>query len=365
MNKFTLIAAALVLSAGSAFASKARVGALQGSPTIKDSTDVLTKPDQAMKYGDALMLEFGATNHQATTNGEGGFIRKGDNSAWGLYFGNRNVSATALRSAVTTATFLAPENSMNLIYATGMGDMTVGGGLFYSKSSHKPDTGIQRTQDAMGLYASAEAKAGWDAAISLGLANNAKETLSTTSENKQAGKTSYVLSGGNKFGSIYGFASYTAGGAKSDNSGTDIADVTKNLIKLGAEDSFAKDGATFIYGAAYNMETTKNTVGDVKVEHNYLNVWAAIEAEAASWLVLRGSISQSALMDSNKTSAAGSTLINNDNADSTTVAAGAGLKFGKMMFDGTLSATGGAASTGTFGTDGANFLASTSFTYVF
>lgn len=375
MNKLILIAAAL-LSAGSAFASKARVDALQAPASLKDTFDIITKPDQALLYGDAMVLESGTAGNQGArpstgtyASAHGGFIRKGDNSAWALYFGNKTPSAHTYRTQM--GTYLDLENALNAIYATNMGDMSVGAGLFYAKSARKPDTAAVATpkasQDAMGLYFSAESKAGWDAAFSLGLGNNAKYD-DGTGENKMTGKTTYKLSGGYKMNSLYYYASMSAAGAKTeDSTAATTGDRSDSGMALGVEDVHTKDGVMFAYGASYNTATYKEDAtggtslgtGIAKIEKNFLKLYAAVEADANSWLALRGSISQNVLMASTKASTSAGVASNIDNGDSTTVAGGATLKFGKASLDGTLAT----ATSGVFGTN--DFLASTAFTYNF
>ena len=69
-----------------------------------------------------------------------------------------------------------------------------------------------------------------------------------------------------------------------------------------------------------------------------------MEADATSWLTLRGNVHQNVLLGSSKSIAGKKTTI----ANSTTVDAGATLNFGKLKVDGSVGTT-DASRTGTIG----------------
>lgn len=69
-----------------------------------------------------------------------------------------------------------------------------------------------------------------------------------------------------------------------------------------------------------------------------LPITIGLEVEAANWMTLRGSVSQSTLISNTKIEAGGvATTETAPGANTTTVALGAGLKFNKLTFDGTLT----------------------------
>ena len=127
---------------------------------------------------------------------------------------------------------------------------------------------------------------------------------------------------------------------KDDSSGTSIK-ADKTDIKIGAINSMKKEGADFFYGISYEMGTTK--VGTVKTDSSRLPVLIGIEADAASWLTLRGSVKQNVLVGSDKTTETDSA------PHDTTVAAGAGFKFNKAVLDVTLTAAGTGSLTSNLG----------------
>ena len=190
MNKFTVIVA-VALVATSAFASKARLGALQASPHLQDTRDVFAEPDQAMVHGEFATIELSGNTSGAndtSPNAEGGFVRKmGENGALGAYVGNKTGLATDSLALVGSSPKL--QNPLNVYYASKMGDMTWGLGLNYSAAEDKV---AKSKSSSMGLNASVNSAAGWEANLALGLTGEA--TLADTTKFEQ--KTPLTLAGG-------------------------------------------------------------------------------------------------------------------------------------------------------------------------
>jgi hypothetical protein len=400
MKKLVLIAAVTIASA-SAFASKARVDALQNAAHMADTTDVLTKPDQAAVLPEFALVNFGATNAAGTAaNAEGGFIRKMDGAAWGMYLGNRpgtnyrGLFNTANKiQAATTLRFLQMENGLNVLYAGDAGDMKWGAGLYYSSSSKKGADTVNVLKDfkqeAASLYLSASSTAGWDAQLAVGLMGKATYSTLAASANdfELKNNSTASLSGGYMMDTMYFYGSYGMSGAKvSQSVGAvkDLADRKDSLLKVGVVNSHKKDGTDFFYGVALQMETqkdetenAKNTLSSIgttasdritKREETSLPAIIGVEHDAMSWLVIRGSVTQNVLYSQQKNASDLTTADNGKSVDATntvdantTVAAGVGLKFNKFLLDGTLAQ---ASNTGAFGSD-ANFLAKAALTYSF
>jgi hypothetical protein len=116
------------------------------------------------------------------------------------------------------------------------------------------------------------------------------------------------------------------------------------------------EGADFFYGFAYKMNDVKS--GGDKTSTSTLPMIFGIETDAASWLTLRGSVTQNVLLGSEKTT--GSSPTGADSTDhNTTVNAGMGFKFTKSTLDITLSS----ATTGAI--NGSSFGANAGMTYLF
>lgn len=363
--KKTMLIAALTLVSGPAFASKARLTALGNSAHLSDTYLIFSKPDTATKMGEWANLEFGPDATPGNNpNAEGGFVRMAGENAWGAYLGY-TPAASAFRAAGSAAAagHLKAENGLNLFYASKANDMGWGLNFFNSMSENKV---AKKKQAMMGLNLSASADM-WDAQLGIGLSNTAENTATAGSEHKFTGKTTLGLSGGYWMDSMYLFGKYTMGGFKHETGPNTNEDDSRNTIELGVVNSHKKDGTDFFYGAKLVMENIKNdkatgAADDTKTTNSTMPVWFGLEAEAASWLVLRGSISQNLfLMGSKKTETNSVATTETVNASDTAVNAGLGMKWNKWMFDGTLTA----AKNGNFGLDGANFLANGSLTYMF
>lgn len=359
--KNALLIAALALAATPAMASKARVKALNNASHISDIQDVFTNPAKATKHGEWLTFEMGPT---ASTNAtaaadpkaEGGFSRSMDASRWGFYMGHQYSFITTTRSLVAAPAQLAiaPDNNINLFYASNAGEMAWGLGLGYSKSDKKT---TKQKQDSTVLSGGILMGA-WDLGLNLGLVNTYKDETAGVNGRDLKGGLAADLAAKYTMDDMTYSLGYMMNSAKVDNgSATQINDQEYSMWYLGAEKSMKSEGADFFYGIKYTMDTEKNKVGaGTKTETSKLPVYAGIEADAASWLVLRGSVKQNFILG---------TTDNGTNKDSiandTTVAAGAGLKFGKLTVDGTLEA----ASSNTAALNGNNLLANGSVTYMF
>ncbi len=376
MKKLFVLAVVTVASA-SAFASKARLDALQNARHLSDPQDVVghsttrpVQPDQALNHGEWVSFEWGsnrgATNTTPTKNAEGGFVRKiDDNAAMGAYLGNKSEAYNTfltLSGVSTTGTgptaLLNQNNPLNLYYAAKAGDLQWGLGLFYVSNDRKT---TKQKENIMGLNASVSGAAGWDAQLTVGLGAEGKNEQTAGSELTLKGGSNIQASGGYKMDTMYFHGTYKTLGAKLETGTATTSDWEVTGINLGVINSHKKDGADFFYGVSYDMSTVNNKTNTAtgKTETTTLPVIIGVEAEAASWLVLRGSVTQNVLLGSTKTAGSDANSIN----DSTTVAAGAGLKFGKFLLDGTFTNANSGTATG-LGSD-TGFVTNVGMTYNF
>lgn len=371
MKKMTIIVA-VALCATSAFASKARLKALSASPHLQDTRNVFVKPDQALVHGEFVSMETSAnvaldtatagTGNDTAPNAEGGFVRKmNDTMAMGAWLGNKSNLATAgLSDAGSTVTL---QNPLNLYFASKAGEMNWGAGLYYASHDDKAN---KDKASAMGLALSASSTAGWDAQFGMGLTGEATDNDTTKYEQKSP----MYISGGYWMDTMYLYGKYAMNGGKSKavNGGAALGETDSSTTQVGIVNSHKKDGADFFYGVSYLM-TQEKVKNGTKTEGTCLPVVIGIEADAASWLVLRGSITQNVLLGTNKITPNGAAASEQTMLDNTVVAAGLGLKLGKFMVDGTLAATTpqvapATSTSGKFGSD-AGFLSEVALTYAF
>lgn len=356
--KKMLVLAAVALATTSAYASKARLTALQGAAHIIDTRNVLPKPDQALTHGEFATFELSANaagNNDQAPAAEGGFVRKIGNGALGAYLGNKGGLAHSSLGLLNDYSYKI-QNPLNLFYANKMGDYTWGLGLQYANTETKAS---KQKSSVMGLTLGANGS-NWDAQLALGLTGEASnsETQKLEQKSPMSLNAFYTL-----VDSLSIYAGYEMLGAKLKNSGTVATDTDKSTIKLGVINSHKKDGAEFFYGAELQSITTKIKDGD-KTETTALPLIMGVEADATSWLVMRASLTQTLLLGTTKTTPATGASSETTLTDNTKAAAGLGLKLGKFMVDGTLAATNANTTSGKLGTDN-NFLADLGVTYKF
>ncbi len=357
--KTALLITAALLTAATANASQSRLSAL-GSPNhVNDVQDVFSEPSKVMMFNDVTTFEWGATTPgTGAPRAQGGFIKKMDDSAFGIYIGRKATafqlsmfgstasgSGGGINGAGATAGFTdmttADVNPFDIFYGMGMGDMKVGLGLHYSNYDKKSTT-IAKS-NVMGLTASAYTDM-WAAQLGLGLAGTASKDTGAA-EDKVTADSSMNLKGTYNMDTMNVWLEYNATGAKASVDTVETAKFTYSDTSIGFGNSWKKDGADLYYQIAYKMRTEKNaptTGGENKYEDTTMPLLIGVEAEAASWLVLRGSVTQNFFLGSKKTTTGGTAGESDSIADSMVTSAGLGFKWGKFMLDGSLHA----ASTG-------------------
>lgn len=414
--KNALLIAVLTLTSASAFASKARMNALQDSQHLTDTQTVFQNPADITALPDHVSVEWGSGSNSSTGlasgTAEGGFFKSMDDMKWGLYFGRKSAFTAGYRSnpfAVTSTTnatstgskllfggtsdiFQGQDNPLEIFW--GMkGDISYGVSLSYSDSKVTRNvTGagaaqlVEASQQAMGLRAGAKTDV-WDAYLNLGIASKAttrsESTFSTLGDSsaEYKGDTSFKVGGSYAMDTMYFHLSYASDGAKINETTESVTNEESNtrsaqVATLGAINMNKFEGGEFFYGVSLVNTTLKHEVIDrgnvttqdqtAKVASMALPVTAGVEYDATSWMTVRGAVSQNLPFSTSKlentvgTAAATNTYANN--ANNTSVTAGLGMKFGKLAFDGFLR--GSNAAGGNFGSD-ANFLANGSVTYLF
>ncbi len=316
------------------WASKARVNALQLSPTVSDERDILTNPAFATSYSGFFTLEAGSggatlTDSQYTApKAEGGFSRMmGEDARLGAHV-SKFYSATTDRVA---SGFLGVKNPVDLHYAFKMGAGSMGVGLGYSSSDEKTATG---KQSFFGLNVG-YAAAAFDVALNTALIDSAE----VEATGKYNGAMPIEIFGSLYLDALQVTGAVTSKGFKVENA---AGNETKNQkvmnISAGVFQKTDVEGGQFFYGGTLNSDETKESVGDTATTSKYLLFKVGAEANATSWLDLRGAISQPVLFANTKTTTAGvgdeKTLDN-----STSVSAGATLKFNKLKVDASLASS--------------------------
>ncbi|MFP5489988.1 MAG: hypothetical protein ACLGG0_00700 [Bacteriovoracia bacterium] len=379
MKKQLALAAGLAVLAAPAFASKARLAALgedtNGSFYIQDNRNIFLNASEVNNQKDFVTYEL----ENDGGNGEGGFIRNAGNLVWGAHMG-RNLSYNeGTDSFATDANDDGDVDAGDLfVYqATNALDLFIGGdagikwGVQLTYSSQKNDD-FNAGDGGAGLATNTEAKTDvMDLAVGLSQgpwAAYLKYGITGKTDHKDQ-DVEVERKGDTEIGGSYSWNGYTAFGYYGMNEFEVDGDnnVESNEMSLGvARQDKLNDKAVLFTKVAYTNTTSdvKDAGEDGENNESDLSATIGLEFDAASWLTLRGSVSQEILINEVETKAAVANSDSNKNteANTTVVAAGASLKFGDMAVDGMIGNT----ASGTAGEiDSSNLMTRVSMTYRF
>ncbi len=354
--KKILVAAALTMAAApAAMASKARVEALANSRHVLDFQTAFDRPYQFMALSEQATIEWGGTGN-ATPHAEGGFVKRhGDDSAFGAYFGRRSAdfsgaidTANAQIEALAAGNglLLKEQNGLNLFYASKMGDWTWG---VTAKYSNGKNDAIEAKASSMGV-AVAASNGTWDFELVQGFTGKSEFDNGVVDAEVESKGLTNVTVGYHMSPEMEVYGNVKMSKVEGDINGT-AAEVETTSYKLGMVNTLVKsEEGNFFYG----VEVASTKVKDDS-ESLLLPVYMGVEHNAASWLVLRASVAQNVILNETKDDASG----DKTDLDSTRMAAGAGIKFGKSMIDATFSDTVGGK------IDSDNFFSQVAYTYTF
>lgn len=358
MKKILVVVVAL--ASMNAFATRARVNALGNAPHVMDTQNVYSNPADMMMMGDFVTMESGTTATGAqNANAEGMVTRSMGDAKMGLALGHQSKNASStfgLRALAGFAT-KSQQNPVEFSYGMKSADMAWGATLVYSNYNDKVAT---EKESSAGVRAGLRMGA-LDAKLALGLVNTAE-----TAANKFTGTMGVSGGAGYSMDNLYVFGNFELAGFKAETvpGAVETKKYDAQTIALGVSSAHKKDGNEFFYGVSLNNATSKETVADTKSTAMTLPIWMGLEVDAASWLTLRGSITQKTLINSTKTETA--SVVSSEfspAANSTVATVGAGMKWNKLTLDGSLSDLSGAAAGQTL--NGTNLLAQVGMTYMF
>ncbi len=347
-----LLTLAIVLASTSAFATRARVTALGNAAHLTDASTVYSKPADMFAVSDSLTIESGKTDLVPGTDvstslgAEALMIRSTGDAKWALSLGHDDARSYAQRSDAnaTVGAIIGQQNPLEVTYGMKTGDMAWAGTLVYSNFNNKV---AEVKESTTGLKFGA-ATSTWDATVDLGLTDK-WEASATNDEFK--GKSNIAVRGGMWISSdMYAYADVAMGGFETTVTGTVASEIKTTDIVVGAINTMKNDGNEFFWGAGLASSQSKDSKGiETKETSLSLPFIIGVEANAASWLTLRGSVAQKVLIQNEKEENNTATPIVSEaspGANSTTFAAGAGLKLGKLALDGSLLAVTGSNPSG-------------------
>ncbi|PIQ55786.1 MAG: hypothetical protein COW01_06590 [Bdellovibrionales bacterium CG12_big_fil_rev_8_21_14_0_65_38_15] len=343
MKKHIAIAAGLAVLSTSAFATKSRMEALgqgdsKGSYFIQDSRNIFRNAAAVNDMTNYVVTEWGST---AGRNPEGGFFRSAGQFNYGVYL-NSDVSAATHTNGTNTGALSEDDR----ITAFIGGDMGVkwGASLFRASSEDEQTVAHKKEHDSMG--------------VGLGVMSGPLEGfVNFTFKDEAKGNTATAGSKSDadamEVGLTYQWMSYKFYADYSKNT-QKVTNVTAN-----AGTAFDQDVAVITVGVGHTQEVSAssrlftnieylNTKSEEKIaltddKASKLPLTVGFEADATSWLALRGSVSQVVLLNTEKNKAGKK----KSEANTTNVNAGATLNFGKLKVDGMIGTGGNGTETAT------------------
>lgn len=378
MNKNTkyrklLLSLGLLTSLASfeAQASKARMIALgqdkNGSSYIEDTRMIFLNPALLNKQADFANFELGSSTVGSTPNAEGGFFHKVGNYKLGLQLGRETDLSSLIalsNNAFSSLALTYPHNSFEAqIAGSNLGSMKWGASVIYGSNEEKAEAQTffpQKKSNTLEFHGGVLADK-WDAHAALDLYGNSENQTSATATNKLSLNPSiklggaYELSGEQKAFVETAYSSFTT---RLSSESADRSD-SYMYLTVGYAHFIPADTTTkFFYSVGLTASSYKmggiGGANDYKIDQYNIPVVIGVENMATDWLKLRASVSQKILIDQQVT-----TVTNSNNPNSTSVAAGVGIKWKKVDFDATL------AGGDTGKVDGNAFLANASLSYFF
>jgi len=374
----------LLIVSGNAHATRARLTALgqskNGSLFIRDERNVFLNPAHISNLNNRINLEAGSMDRVSTaatandtTNdpkAEGGIAYNFGGLTGGVQVGRVSEAADRINNQTALTTdFYDPQNSVELILG-GKAGIGWGASLHHAQSKDDASASGGSKQNAQVLSARGGVVA--DRFQVYGVLDAIHDSKIVTTgpavTQKYDGNLSLEVGGSfdlSQSSSVGGFVSQS-GYDFDDDAGTK-GDNTTRALSGSFFHRFRQDESVFVFGSAglfwMNQESDYDAAGVQNGKYEQLSIPVALglETSAASWLKLRGSVTQHVLIHQVKQRTA--TLDSkSENTDSTIVTLGTGIVFDKFVVDGTLSGTGSA---GNGRLDGDNLMANIGMTYEF
>lgn len=346
--KKTVLIVSLLFASTSAFASKARLSALQGANHLVDTQTVFNNPADIKFLSQFLTFELGAVG----TDAEGGMLKtlkSGDRLL--VYLGHKNSTAIGATGDLRASEgYIIQNNPVEVIYGTGERAFGASFSMVDNKKSGTKETTLIAKYGAyvgdFNYYAHLTA-----------LSTAEKKTGTDTDKLESAPRLTLGAAKDSADYRYFGALSYGQGKIKPGLAGSTDQNVTDTDLNFGFEDRSLKSDVADIYFGA-KVVYSERKIDSKKINATALPVFAGVEYAANSWVTFRGSVSQNLIFGTSKDETATNTDADGI-ASNTMASAGLGFKYNNLTIDGALTA----AADGKV--NGNNFLTQTSATYNF
>jgi len=370
MKKQIIVATGLAVLSTSAYATKSRMTALgqddRGSLYIQDTRNIFRNAAHVNTFKNYMVTEWGTANSgtastEAAPHAEGGFFREMGAFSYGVYFGNqidaeedrRNGSGYAGTASLLGTGALEQDNNIDLFFGGDMG-IQWGANLSYAKGNDEDSSDADKKREHSSMSLSLGMIMGdIDAYASMRLKDESNGNGGTAagSANDKWEAGGMLLGAGYNLGDLRVFAEYE----KRDHEFTRNSDGKKNesdqtTLTVGAAKTHeVSSSARVIYALSY--ESVKSEDKDAVTPTNNkekteteLKLNVGMEADANSWLTLRGSVSGPVIINETETNNKGATTpftTKSTDTNQVVVNAGATLNFGKLKIDGSIGTSDG------------------------
>jgi hypothetical protein len=357
MKNNVLVIAGLAVLSTSAFASKARMEALgQGTVSnyVLDTRSVFLNPASVNELKNYVVTEWGSasTSDDSATapKAEGGFFREQGSFSYGFYLGNNGLDHGRTS---TSPALLRQDNALDFFLGGDIG-VKWGAKLHFAQGKDQTTSSTVTSKDskntALGLglgaiMGNASVYANVDLMDKSTNSQTSSSSVTTSSEWKQ--KPSYQVGGSYALMGYTLFADVKNGKADASTTASNVTSSSTQKwmsYEVGAGRIHEINPTSRLYTSlSYYADSNYNISG---YSTYTLPASIGLEADATSWLTLRGSVKQNfvygykrALGSDKHTSISNSTEVNG----------GATLNFGKLKIDGVIGNT-AASRAGTTGT---------------
>lgn len=341
MKKQLVVALGLTVLATPAFASKARLQALgedtYGSFYVNDNRNIFLNAANVNNHKDLITLETGSSTSDSSDDSafaprpEGGVFFGNGNLVYGVQLGSESNTSNSLRNWAGAAT---EQNNVDL-FVGGDAGVKWGANITYGNMTETATVNNSRVM---------RTRLGVIAGDIEGFANiNLMNQVENKGGNEFKGDLGYQLGGAYSMNAYKFFVEYRS--IKGTDKGiAGDADAETNLMRVGAGRTDKLNDKATLFTKLEVVRTLQNTelgnggaafsTGGEDLVTTNLPLVVGLEYDAASWLAVRGSVSQSILSDVSLKNTSNKNLEN-----TTKVNLGASLKFGEMSVDGVIGNT--------------------------
>lgn len=367
MKKLLIASMLLGLGTQVAHASKARLIALgqdkDGSLFLQDSRNMFRNASYVNNNANMAFFDYGSNGNalgldlESSQKAEGGVFVKHNSLTYGVYLGNENDTAVILKNIMATSLATLPPQSDNVLELSVAGSAAVNWGLTLGWAPTKDEQGAAVKENKSLYTRLGVAKDQWEAYANVSIQGESDDRINNQ---KYDGGGAYDLGGSYKFGHNTAYARYKTVEWDQIVSGTTTkGDYMELKVGVGHDHAISSTSRV-IYELMYDSAeaNVKYASNPSKANYWHLPLVIGFESDATSWLTLRGSISQSLLGETELKNLSSVPLAqmqgvlaarfkaptqNNYKGsikNSTNVAAGATLNFGKLTVDGSIGTSG-------------------------